>query len=129
MSSRRGSAVFWITLCCLAIPGCTEGSRCFSSSTDHCEDNVAWVCNGGGDKGALRWETYDCGTDLVCVEGSCLYEPLVTCAAAQVDTYTCDATGRFVGRCTAIGYWAWDKDNPCDATPDQVCRDGACVPE
>lgn len=110
----------------MALQAC--GDDVCSPEDDHCQGNVAWVCNGGGDKGPLHWESQDCGReDLVCRNGVCFATPLVPCSLEEAGQWTCDPTGRVPGRCSEAGFWGWDVSRPCDPDRDETCATGQVV--
>ncbi|MBP7125611.1 hypothetical protein KBD49_04515 [Myxococcota bacterium] len=92
---------------------------------DHCRGNVAWVCNGGGDKGPLKWETWDCDREgLLCRNGACFAEPLVPCDPGDAGQWTCDPEGRMPGRCSEQGFWGWDASHRCEPDRNETCATG-----
>ena len=110
-------AIFMITM----FPACQD-AEC-SSGDDHCDGSVAWACNGGGDKGALKWETRTCEEGTTCKGGVCFSPPLVACLPEQEGQWGCNPARTYPGQCTAACYWAWDLGQYCEP-PDTRCELG-----
>ena len=125
MLRRRYQQV--LVACLLALPfSACAGAEC-SSGSGHCDGNVAWACNGGGDKGPLKWETTTCGAGTTCENGVCFADPPVACKADRVGTWGCDPSNTYPGQCLAAGYWAWALDRKCATSSGFTCQSGKVV--
>jgi hypothetical protein len=108
-----------VVLAALSFGACA-GADC-SKGKDYCEGNVAWACVGGGDQGALKWQTSTCGEDAECKNGVCFSKPVLACPPERIGTWGCHLQSTYPGLCTEAGYWAWDLDRNCDL-PDFQCN-------
>lgn len=107
-------------LLALSFTACA-GAEC-SKGKDYCEGNVAWECVGGGDQGALKWETSTCGDGTTCMNGVCFAERLIACPPERVGTWGCAYPSPYPGQCTEAGYWAWDLSRKCDDLAGFTCK-------
>ncbi len=86
----------------------------------YCDGNVAHYCNGGGDKGPIKWESLTCEPGLICMKGDCLIPPVVACSTP--DSSACFEDGQVPAFCRRSGYWMWQQR--CDATLGEACVSG-----
>lgn len=94
-----------------------------SMGHDYCDGNVAWVCNGGGDKGPLVWESQKCEDGSTCFNGACFTDPLMPCSASEIGQWTCTPDRRYIGLCSPAGYWGWDTSHSCEAARQEICQE------
>jgi hypothetical protein len=87
----------------------------------YCDGNVAHYCNGGGDKGPLKWESSECSGGTICMKGACLVQPLVACSTPHARA--CSEDGQRAGQCLSSGYWRWEET--CDAALGETCLPGS----
>ncbi len=114
-----------LLLLMIAVNTCST-SAC-SVGDDHCDGNVAWVCNGGGDKGPLRWEFHPCEDNTTCIKGTCFTDPLIPCNTSEIGQWTCSADQRYVGLCSHAGYWGWNTSHPCELTRQETCQKATVI--
>lgn len=108
-----------LLLCGLA--ACGSDQQCSARSVPYCDGQTAWFCNGGGDKGPLKWESHACSADQQCIRGQCLSEPLVSCPEEKRGREGCSPDGLHLGWCTDAGYWSWMF--VCDPKLNSVCEE------
>jgi hypothetical protein len=121
MMSRCVVLMAMAGLLAAAVSSCA-GPEC-SINEDHCVGNVQWSCQVGETAGGYHWESKDCGDAAQCLNGTCFAKPLVLCTAAEEGYSKCLA-GRYTGRCTEDGAYAWDMTSDCTAKSGQACVSG-----